>query len=67
MGSKVRSVERARVPGGVLLTTRSQSNRGTTYILNEIVVLRNSMTKIEFREAIAKGVEALMQSEPELG
>lgn len=67
MGSKVRSIEKLTVPGGIELRARSHSNRGTTYIIGRVLVKQEDLSKADFRLAVARGVEELMSSGERLG
>lgn len=60
MATKIRSIERRPVPGGVELIARGKSNRGTSYISNSMVVLRGDLPKDEFRKAIREAIRALL-------
>lgn len=61
MGTKVRSIERKPVPGGVEVIARGRSNRGTPYIHNSVVVLRGELSQEAFRNALGKANEALLE------
>lgn len=61
MGTKVRSIERSVTKEGTRIIARSQSNRGTRYIVGEITVYRAGLSKDEYQEAIQLGVETLME------
>lgn len=67
MGTKVRSIERREVPGGVELTARGKSNRGTTYICGNVVVLRGTKSKAEWDRALTQAIDNLTGRESKLG
>lgn len=67
MGTKVRSIERKATQKGTRLIARSQSNRGTRFIVGELTVYRAGITKAEYQAAIKLGVETLMGQTREVG
>lgn len=59
MKGNIRSVQQRVVPGGVEVSTKGQSNRGTSYILDSVVVLREGKSPEEFKADLTRAVLAL--------
>lgn len=60
--SKVARIGLKKVRGGTMITGYSHSPRGTKYIYETDVVLREGKTKKEFRDAVAAAIEAMVNS-----
>ena len=62
MTRQIVSIAVEQVEGGVRLIARSRSDRGTPFIVNDVVVLRGEKSTTDYVNSVGVAVESLLPS-----
>lgn len=60
MGTRVREIQRRKVPGGVEITAKGRSARGTKFVFSSITVLKEGLARGEYAQAKLAATETLL-------